>query len=112
MAFGFGGKSGADNAKLSPEHQLTKLREQARSGGDSSNGRQTQRVPVEHSIVPTAVDSAPSEKQGDEKGITLELTPDANDPDMEELLGILRVKGFGAVLKELDRLDNAHPQDD
>ena len=111
MAFGFGSKSNSDNAKLSPEHQLTKLREQARSGGGGGGGHAPPRLPVDAPITPKAV--APSgQDDKEERGITLELTPDANDQDMEELLSILRRKGFKAVLKELDRIDNPHLEDD
>ncbi len=112
MAFGFGSKSNADNAKLSPEHQLTKLREQARSGGGGGGSRGIDRVPIDAPITPHAITPPGDERRDAGRGITLELTPDANDQDMEELLGILQSRGFGAVLKELDRIDNPHLEDD
>ena len=47
-----------------------------------------------------------------EASVELDLSPDANDKDMEELLHILQTKGFEATLKELDRIKNPHIEDD
>ncbi|MDO8523742.1 MAG: hypothetical protein Q7R74_00765 [bacterium] len=110
---GFNPNKGIDTkaAKLSPEHQLTKLREAARSGGSGSGSRGGPHVPVEASLQPRAEKAQePEEESG--HGIILELTPDSNDKDMEELLGILQNKGFTAAIKELDRLNNPHLEDD
>lgn len=110
---GFNPNKGLDTkaAKLSPESQLTKLREQARSGGYGGGSRSEPRLPVEPSVQPAA---QPTDDTTDDGGrnIILELTPDSNDKDMEELLGILQTKGFKAVLKELDRIGNPHLEDD
>lgn len=110
---GFGAKGpDANAAKLSPEHQLTKLREQARSGGGGGGVHAGPRLPVEQGIIPPAepVFGGPSKEEGN--AITLELTPDSNDKDMEELLGILHTKGFKACIKALDSINNPHLEDD
>lgn len=107
----FGKPASPDSAKLSPERQLTKLREQNRSGGYGSGSRGGARVPLEQSLQPHAEKSLPDEESSG-AGVVLELTPDSNDKDMEELLGILREKGFEAALRELDRLNNPHLEDD
>jgi len=99
-------------AKLSPERQMAKMREQARSGGAGGGYRNEPRPPVETPMVPAAEDSHLPQEADDERGIILELTPDSNDKDMEELLGILRTKGFHAAIKELDRINNPHLEDD
>ncbi|MES2014580.1 MAG: hypothetical protein V4437_02065 [Patescibacteria group bacterium] len=111
---GFNPNKGIDTkaAKLSPEHQLTKLRETARSGGGGAGSRGGPRLPVEPSVLPSATQEEDAGEQEQQKGIILELTPDSNDNDMEELLGILHAKGFKAVMKELDRLNNPHLEDD
>lgn len=90
---------------------MNKLRETARSGGYGSGGGF--RPPVEKEVSPT-VDTTedPEEKGAHGKEITLELTPDSNDKDMEELLGVLRTRGFKAAIKALDRIDNPHLEDD
>ncbi len=96
----------------SPEKQLNKLRETARSGGASGGGpRGGPRPPMEAPITPFTEDPRVVDSISRE-GVTLELTPDANDKDMEELLGILQERGIHAVLKELDRINNPHLEDD
>lgn len=109
-----GNKSKADaGATISPERQMAKLREQARSGGGGGGYRNEPRTPVETPVVPNAEASTDLAKdKAEREGIILELTPDSNDKDMEELLGILRTKGFTAALKELDKIDNPHLEDD
>jgi hypothetical protein len=111
---GFNPNKGLDTktAKLSPEHQLTKLREQARSGGGGGGGRRDPRVPLEPSVLPPSKHAAETVHEDAHKGIILELTPDTNDKDMEELLGILHDKGFTEVMRELDRINNPHLEDD
>jgi hypothetical protein len=101
----------AKAAKLSPESQLTKLREQARSGGYGGGAHGEPRVPMEPSLRPEAQKS-PLDEKGGGQNIILELTPDANDKDMEELLGILQARGFEAALEELDKIGNPHLEDD
>ncbi|MBV9349551.1 MAG: type IV secretory system conjugative DNA transfer family protein [Patescibacteria group bacterium] len=110
---GFNPNKGIDTkaAKLSPEAQLTKLREQARSGGSGGGGWRPAAVPVEPSLQPTALKTI-REATEPRTGIVLELTPDANDKDMEELLGILHARGFDAAMKELERIGNPHLEDD
>jgi len=98
---------------LSPEQQMNKLREQARSGGGGGGGRPGKFGGTNVPITPQAekfpdLQTAPPP----ENGIALDLTPDANDKDMEDLLGILQTKGFTAALKELDRINNPHIEDD
>jgi hypothetical protein len=112
---GFSGAKGPDakmgEAKLSPERQMAKMREQARSGGYGGGYRNEPRPPMEAPVLPSAEahQELAEEKQ---QGITLELTPDSNDKDMEHLLGIMRSKGFDEALKELDRIDTPHLEDD
>ncbi len=90
---------------------MAKMRETARSGGSGGGARGGPHLPVEPSLLPRAEKAAiPEEETG--RGIILELTPDSNDKDMEELLGILQAKGFTAAMKELDRLNNPHLEDD
>ncbi len=113
MPFGFGAK-GPDTggAKLSPERQMAKLREQSRSGGGGGGARSEPRVPTEPSLQPLAQKSPADNSGAGGQGIILELTPDSNDKDMEELLGILQTRGFSAALKALDALNNPHLEDD
>lgn len=100
-------------AKISPERQMAKLREQARSGGSGGGYRNEPRTPVEAPVMPyTETSNDVTKDPKAQQGIILELTPDSNDKDMEELLGILRTKGFRAALKELDRINNPHLEDD
>ena len=91
---------------------MNKLREQARSGGSGGGSRSDPRPPVE--ALSPQVQQPPPEEQEERRGrgITLELTPDANDKDMEELLGIMHAKGFKAAIKALDHLNNPHLEDD
>lgn len=97
--------------KQSPEYQLTKLREQARSGGGGGGARRPRSGASDVSLTPQAEETPrPPSEGGDE--VVLDLMPDANDKDMEELLGILNSKGFDAVMKELDRMNNPHLEDD
>jgi hypothetical protein len=98
---------------LSPEQNMAKQKENSRTGGLGGarkrdyNYDEAPIAPVtEGPHVPAGEVTRPSNE------VTLELTPDANDKDMEELLGILRTKGFPAALKELDRMDNPHLEDD
>src|SRR3989344_6844048 len=111
MAFGSGGPKVGD-VKLSPERQLAKMREQARSGGYGGGTHSAPRLPVEPPITPEAEETPPDVSSEESESILLELTPDSNDKDMEELLGILQTKGFKAAVKELDRLNNPHLEDD
>lgn len=106
----FGNPTPSDRANLSPERQMNKLREQSRSGGSGRGGSGLPRVPVEPSLQPKVEKALSEPEEG--QGIILELTPDTNDKDMEELLGILHAKGFDAVMEELDRLNNPHLEDD
>lgn len=114
MAFGqLKGPDSTANAKLSPERQMAKMRENARSGGGGYGYRNEPRPPVEAPVVPASQDAGTSDDgQKTDKGIMLELTPDANDKDMEHLLGILREKGFKTALKALEEIDNPHLEDD
>ncbi len=111
MAFGTGGPRGHD-VKLSPERQMAKMREQARSGGGGSGAYTEPRPPVETPVSPKSVPTPEEVDRETGKAVTLELTPDANDKDIEELLAILEAKGLHAVLKELDRINNPHLEDD
>ena len=89
---------------------MNKLREQNRSGGSGRGASGGPRVPVEPGLQPKVEKALSEPEEG--QGIILELTPDTNDKDMEELLGILHAKGFDAVMEELDRLNNPHLEDD
>ena len=111
MAGGPNFNKGAD-VKNTPEKQMAKLRENARSGGTGGGGHSPERTKLEAPVTPGAV-SLPGEPfEPPQKGINLELAPDVNDADMEELLGILQRRGFTAAIKELDRLNNPHLEDD
>lgn len=94
----------------SPEKQMAKLRESARSGGAGAARRKDYNF-VNAPLSPKT-EAPPPPDYEEQKGITLELTPDANDKDMEELLGILQSRGFDAAMKELDRINNPHLEDD
>lgn len=89
---------------------MAKLKETARSGG-AGGKRQRDFNYVDAPLTPNAEAPMPAERVK-AKEITLELAPDANDKDMEHLLGILREKGFKAALHELDRISNPHLEDD
>ena len=113
----FGQAKGPDakmgEAKLSPERQMAKMRENARSGGYGGGYRNEPRPPIESSVLPHAEEvEGMLPHKPEEQGIILELTPDSNDKDMEHLLGIMHDKGFHAALKELDHINNAHLEDD
>lgn len=91
---------------------MSKQKENSRSGGHGG-GRKRDYNYDEAPLAPIPEAPPGYQYQPDvPKGITLELTPDANDKDMEELLGILNAKGFDAALKELDRIANPHLEDD
>lgn len=103
--------SGADVTQ-SPEKQMAKLRETARSGGTGGGSYAREGLRMETPVSPHSEASHTEEAESQKSGITLELTPDANDKDMEELLGILNARGYAAVMKELDRINNPHLEDD
>jgi len=64
-------------------------------------------------VAPKAEKTGPlSAPPSVEDEIALDLSPDANDKDMEELLGILQEKGLSAVFSALDRMNNPHVEDD
>lgn len=105
-------KSPGGEGNISPEQQMNKLREQARSGGAGGSGRT--RVSASEAAPRVAVekDAAPYVPAAHEEGVALDLAPDANDKDMEELLGILQTRGLPAVFAALDKLGNPHLEDD
>jgi len=111
MAFGTGGPRGHD-VKLSPERQIAKMRETARSGGGGSGAYTEPHPPVETPVAPKSVPTPEEIERQHGRQVTLELTPDANDKDMEELLAVLEEKGLQAVFKELDKINNPHLEDD
>ncbi len=98
------------DTQQSPEKQMAKLKESARSGG-AGGGRKSSFNYAEAPLSPHA-EPEPDREPEQSEGIQLELTPDANDKDMEELLGILREKGFPAAMRELQRINNPHLTDD
>ncbi len=105
-------KTPGGETNQSPEHQMVKLREQTRTGGaggGSSNFGGTDEAP---SLEFEPIGQPAPQPVLDEPEISLELRPDHNDKDMEELLGILNQKGLKAVLAELDKIDNPHIEDD
>lgn len=104
----------AGEKNLNPEHQMNKLREQARSGGAGGGRRPPRFGATEASVVPQTetIASQTAQSTDSDQGVSLDLEPDANDKDMEELLGTLQEKGLPAVFKELDRIDNPHIEDD
>lgn len=110
-------KTPGGEGNISPETQMTKLREQDRSGGVAAGSAR----PRPHSgstdvpVTPQAESFALREeeqKAPPESAVELDLSPDANDKDMEHLLGILKERGWNAVMAELDRIDNPHIEDD
>lgn len=102
------------DTKKTPEHQLNKLREQARSGGAGGWGGSGGGAGSNAPITPKAesLPPPPLVREQDDKAIVLDLAPQATDKDMEHLLGILNTKGFYACLDELDRMNNPHVEDD
>ncbi|MBU6310654.1 type IV secretory system conjugative DNA transfer family protein [Patescibacteria group bacterium] len=97
---------------LSPEQNLNKQKEDTRSGGYGGGRRGASQshddildMPVEGPMIPTQ----PIERKPEFK---VQLTPEANDKDMEELLSILNERGLPAALRELDRIKNPHLEDD
>ena len=106
-------KTPGGETNQSPEHQMTKLREQARSGGYGRGGGYGDDEKPDVPVSPRSDQKKPTTSQSeDEQGIQLDLIPDTNDKDMEELLHILQKDGLKAVFKELDRLQNPHIEDD
>ncbi|XKT74723.1 MAG: type IV secretory system conjugative DNA transfer family protein [Patescibacteria group bacterium UBA2163] len=109
-------KQPGGEGNISPEHQLNKLRESERSGGDSGRGRRTRSGATDVAITPeteqltTPQYDTPTQHEASE--IRLNLAPDTNDKDMEHLLSILQDSGWKAVRKELDRINNPHIEDD
>lgn len=109
-----GDRTLGSDKNLSPEQQMNKLREDARSGGGGGGGKPGRSGGTNISLTPQA-EALPAYKESaptHEEGIVLDLTPDANDKDMEELLHILQTKGFAETLKALDRIHNPHIEDD
>lgn len=110
-------KSPGGEGNISPEYQMNKLREQDRTGGANSAGGRRRSGATDVSVTPQAeqfIEQREEEEQKEKSDSTVELdlSPDANDKDMEDLLGILQKDGFEAVMKELDRIDNPHIEDD
>lgn len=111
-------RSPGGEGNISPEQQMNKLREQDRTGGNGgSGGGHTYSGGTDVSVTPLAERLEPQgtadERQESNQGtVELDLSPDANDKDMEHLLGLLQQKGMEAVIKELDRIDNPHIEDD
>ncbi len=101
----------AGDKNMSPELQMAKQKENARSGG-AGGKRQRDFNYDEAPLAPDAEVQGTMRDTGRPREVTLELTPDANDKDMEELLGLLRTKGFKAALAALDRINNPHLEDD
>ncbi len=97
---------------LSPEQNMAKQKEISRTGG-YGGGRRSDYNYEETPLAPIPETFDQSGYQQDApQAITLDLVPDANDKDMEELLGILNTKGIDAVFQELDRMRNPHLEDD
>lgn len=109
-------KTPGGEGNISPEQQMTKLREQSRSGGAGGGGRPGGRAGASDAPIMPQAEKEPQfqreERTAEDVEIALDLAPDANDKDMEELLGILQKKGFKAALEALDRIDNPHIEDD
>lgn len=96
---------------------MNKLREQDRTGGAGSGGGKRDYsggtdVPVTPQAEHFTEPSAREEVEKREGTVELDLSPDANDKDMEDLLGLLQKEGLNAVFKELDRINNPHIEDD
>lgn len=103
----------APEKNLSPEQNMARQKENSRTGG-YGGGKKRSYSYEEAPLTPLA--ESPQELRSYEpepqQGFTLELTPDANDKDMEELLSILNTRGIDAVFAELDRIENPHLEDD
>ena len=102
----------AGDKNLSPEQNMAKQKENSRTGGYGGGKKRSysyEEAPLtprtESPDVYTAYTPEP-------EGFTLELVPDANDKDMEELLAVLNSRGIDAAFKELDRIENPHLEDD
>lgn len=97
---------------LSPEQNMAKQKENSRTGG-YGGGRKRD---YNYDEAPLAPIPDTFDQRGytpeSSKPITLELVPDANDKDMEELLGVLNTSGFDAALATLDKIQNPHLEDD
>lgn len=107
-------KSPGGEGNVSPEQQINKLREQSRSGGAGGGVRPhfgASAAPVAPKIE-QPFERAATPVSGEGEGVALDLAPDSNDKDMEELLGILTERGFTAVMAALDRINNPHVEDD
>ncbi|MEK7063105.1 MAG: hypothetical protein AAB955_00255, partial [Patescibacteria group bacterium] len=96
---------------LSPEQNMATQKEGTRSGG-AGGRRQRDFNYGDAPYTPPAEDMPAFEEAARPREVQLELKPDANDKDMEHLLGILRTRGFKAVMEELDRVNNPHLEDD
>ena len=100
------------NKNLSPEQNMSKQKENSRTGG-YGGGRKRDYNYEDAPIAPIPErPDAHTYQPEPAHGITLELTPDANDKDMEELLGVLNTHGIDAAFKQLDRIHNPHLEDD
>lgn len=105
---------GTGESNQSPEEQMAKLREQSRSGGAGSASAPKRYGGTDAPVNPRTerVQPVPAYVPPPAKEISLDLSPDTNDKDMEELLGILQTKGIDAALALLDEIHNPHIEDD
>lgn len=101
----------ATDKNLSPEQNISKQKENSRTGGHGGAKRRAYQY-EEAPLTPLAEAPPSLPVNEDPRAVTLELTPDANDKDMEELLSVMERSGIDAALHELDRMGNPHLEDD
>ena len=90
----------APEKNLSPEQNMSKQKENSRTGGVGGGRKRAysyEEAPL--SPMPEAPYAPIAREPEVPQGITLELTPDANDKDMEELLASSRLKVSMLLLK-------------
>jgi len=110
-------KAPGGEGNISPEQQMNKLREQDRTGGANSGGggNRAYSGATDVSLTPQAEQFISQKEERPIKSpssVELDLSPDTNDKDMEHLLSVLQEKGWKAVIKELNRTNNPHIEDD
>ncbi len=99
----------------SPEAQMVKLRESARSGGGGGGGRPGHRyneAPLSPAAESRSDEAMRKPNSPKHSPLTLELAPDENDKDMEELLGVLHARGYDAAMRVVRSMKSPHIEDD
>lgn len=117
----FAPQHGAYEKMKTPEEELAYLREQVRIKEKMlENPSSADRTVVAKEVVRNYADAHPKEVLHPEyvtptretEAIVLELTPEAHDATMSELLGIFQEKGFKNALTVVQKLKDPHITDD